>query len=175
MRLLWFQICKFQTLGDKYPGYSGEHYLEMNTWNLVDAKWTLVLVMASWPHPSNHHVNQFSLRSPTLYGITRQQIRSWPDDLTNELSHEIYICVTHSNDAEMNWYFTICKYTSWVSCIMIQDWYCLLQIWTFYMWVILCVLHVPGDYTLGLILGFRPTNERRRYIVTTSLIGWAHA
>ena len=25
----------------------------------------------------------------------------------------------------------------------------------------------------GLILGLRPTNERRRYVVTTSLIGWA--
>ena len=25
----------------------------------------------------------------------------------------------------------------------------------------------------GLILGLRPTNERRRYIVATSLIGWA--
>ena len=27
----------------------------------------------------------------------------------------------------------------------------------------------------GLILGLRPTNERRRYFVTTSLIGWAQA
>ena len=27
----------------------------------------------------------------------------------------------------------------------------------------------------GLILGLHPTNERRRYIVTTSLIGWAQA
>ena len=27
----------------------------------------------------------------------------------------------------------------------------------------------------GLILGLRPANERRRYKVTTSLIGWAHA
>ena len=27
----------------------------------------------------------------------------------------------------------------------------------------------------GLILGLRPVNERRRYFVTTSLIGWAHA
>ena len=25
----------------------------------------------------------------------------------------------------------------------------------------------------GLILGLRPANERRRYFVTTSLIGWA--
>ena len=28
------------------------------------------------------------------------------------------------------------------------------------------------SYT-GLILGLRPANERRRYFVTTSLIGWA--
>ena len=31
-----------------------------------------------------------------------------------------------------------------------------------------------GIYT-GLILGFRPANERRRYFVTRSLIGWAQA
>ena len=29
--------------------------------------------------------------------------------------------------------------------------------------------------TSGLILGFRPANERRRYLVTTSLIGWVQA
>ena len=27
----------------------------------------------------------------------------------------------------------------------------------------------------GLILGVRPANERRRYFITTSLIGWAQA
>ena len=27
----------------------------------------------------------------------------------------------------------------------------------------------------GLILGLRPTNERQRYFVTTSLIGWTQA
>ena len=27
----------------------------------------------------------------------------------------------------------------------------------------------------GIILCMRPTNERRRYIVTSSLIGWVHA
>ena len=27
-------------------------------------------------------------------------------------------------------------------------------------------------YSAGLILGLRPANERRRYLVTTSLIGW---
>ena len=30
-------------------------------------------------------------------------------------------------------------------------------------------------YITGLILGLRPANERRRYFVTTSLIGWAQA
>ena len=29
--------------------------------------------------------------------------------------------------------------------------------------------------TTGLILGLRPANERRRYKVTASLIGWAQA
>ena len=38
---------------------------------------------------------------------------------------------------------------------------------------------IPGitsntAYT-GLILGLRPANERRRYFVTASLIGWAQA
>ena len=31
----------------------------------------------------------------------------------------------------------------------------------------------PLDSSVGLILGLRPANERRRYFVTTSLIGWA--
>ena len=31
------------------------------------------------------------------------------------------------------------------------------------------------DWHTGLILGLRPANERRRYFVTTSLIGWAQA
>ena len=33
-------------------------------------------------------------------------------------------------------------------------------------------VHQPGQI-IGLILGFRPANERRRYFVTTSLIDWA--
>ena len=37
--------------------------------------------------------------------------------------------------------------------------------------------HVDGlvqkSYTIGLILGLRPANERRRYKVTPSRIGWA--
>ena len=32
-----------------------------------------------------------------------------------------------------------------------------------------------NDTTSGISLGIRPVDERRRYIVTTSLIGWAHA
>ena len=31
---------------------------------------------------------------------------------------------------------------------------------------------VLGDPMTGLVLGLRPANERRRYFVTTSLIGW---
>ena len=30
------------------------------------------------------------------------------------------------------------------------------------------------EITTGIRLGMRPANERRRYNVTTSLIGWAH-
>ena len=33
-------------------------------------------------------------------------------------------------------------------------------------------LHMPNNYT-GISLCMRPSNERRRYIVTSSLIGWA--
>ena len=32
-----------------------------------------------------------------------------------------------------------------------------------------------SDASTGLILGLHPVNERRRYFVTTSLIGWAQA
>ena len=35
------------------------------------------------------------------------------------------------------------------------------------------ILHASRSDILGLILGLRPANERRRYFVTTSLIGWA--
>ena len=31
----------------------------------------------------------------------------------------------------------------------------------------------PKDYIAGLILGLHTANERRRYFVMTSLIGWA--
>ena len=35
--------------------------------------------------------------------------------------------------------------------------------------------YMEEDDHPGLILGLRPANERRRYFVTTSLIGWAQA
>ena len=37
--------------------------------------------------------------------------------------------------------------------------------------------HIYWDvtYIYEIILSLRPTNERRRYFVTTSLIGWAQA
>ena len=36
-------------------------------------------------------------------------------------------------------------------------------------------LVLGGNAGEGLILGLRPANERRRYFVTTSLIGWVQA
>ena len=39
------------------------------------------------------------------------------------------------------------------------------------MWSMIGIMSV----TDGISLGFRPANERRRYFVTTSLIGWAQA
>ena len=35
-------------------------------------------------------------------------------------------------------------------------------------------LHMPNSSQPGIILCMRTTNERRRYIVTSSLIGWVH-
>ena len=35
--------------------------------------------------------------------------------------------------------------------------------------------HEKLDIITGMILGVHPANERRRYIVTTSLIVWVHA
>ena len=44
-------------------------------------------------------------------------------------------------------------------------------------WFLACTQSTPGHgvpiYIPGLILGLRPANERRRYKVTPSLIGWA--
>ena len=37
----------------------------------------------------------------------------------------------------------------------------------------LCLFGGRSQYTLGLILGFHPAHERRRYKVTPSPIGWA--
>ena len=37
------------------------------------------------------------------------------------------------------------------------------------------VTMVNSQYDTGPIVGLRPANERRRYFVTTSLIGWAQA
>ena len=37
------------------------------------------------------------------------------------------------------------------------------------------LLRRSGGICTGLILSLRPANERRRYFVTTSLIGWAQA
>ena len=34
---------------------------------------------------------------------------------------------------------------------------------------------IDSSVAAGLILGLRPANERRRYFVTTSPIGWAQA
>ena len=36
-------------------------------------------------------------------------------------------------------------------------------------------MHHPLLHHAGLILGLRPANEKRRYFVTTSLIGWVEA
>ena len=46
--------------------------------------------------------------------------------------------------------------------------------------VVLCCydmvkFHPPPPPPTGLILGLRPANEKRRYFVTTFLIGWAHS
>ena len=42
-------------------------------------------------------------------------------------------------------------------------------------WMIVVVgMGADVGYAAGLILGLRPANERRRYKVTPSLIGWAH-
>ena len=46
----------------------------------------------------------------------------------------------------------------WVECEVVD------KVWLF---------HVPDHMRSGLILGLRSANERRRYKVTPSLIGWA--
>ena len=42
-------------------------------------------------------------------------------------------------------------------------------------WLWDCQWDMRHGWCLGLILGLRPANERGRYFVTTSLIGWAQA
>ena len=38
---------------------------------------------------------------------------------------------------------------------------------------VLCISNIRNVH--GAVLGLRPANERRRYFVTTSLIGWVQA
>ena len=51
-----------------------------------------------------------------------------------------------------------------VSKYMIHNKHCI-------MWAI-CIWAHAGNHVAGLILGLHPANERRRYFVSTSLIGW---
>ena len=39
--------------------------------------------------------------------------------------------------------------------------------------LLFCIMGLKLNQSAGLILGLRPANERRRYKVTSSLIGWA--
>ena len=41
------------------------------------------------------------------------------------------------------------------------------------LWSHIAYFYVKKFHQAGLILGLRPANERRRYKVTPSLIGWA--
>ena len=41
-------------------------------------------------------------------------------------------------------------------------------------WLFLCCVQIQCTPTSGITLCIRPANERRRYIVTSSLIGWTH-
>ena len=63
--------------------------------------------------------------------------------------------------------------TSWIFTQTRTPDYVYSDIYTFvsYAWSIAVICHSQS----GIILCMRPANERRRYIVTSSLIGWAHA
>ena len=49
-----------------------------------------------------------------------------------------------------------------------------MQLWLYPIAVFRPANHRRGNTVLGIILCMRPANERRRYIVTSSLIGWVH-
>ena len=44
-----------------------------------------------------------------------------------------------------------------------------------FLWIRMSNAEYDANHNAGLILGLRPVNERRRYFVTTSLIGWVQA
>ena len=52
--------------------------------------------------------------------------------------------------------------------MLVQEMYVVYAVWCMYLW------RQSAGVWLGISLGLRPANERRRYIVTTSLIDWAH-
>ena len=67
----------------------------------------------------------------------------------------------------------VCKYSLFfLKIVCVTD----IPLWSVtLLWNKLCfVIHITGVFSSWPILYMRPANERRRYIVTSSLIGWAH-
>ena len=141
---------------------------------------TLVQVMAWCHQAASHYLSRCWPRSMSPYGITRSQ---WVN--MQDCSFVIFFLQNAHDRWPINWWF--------MKCIKNQIWSII------YLFIFLTIndhAHSSGflvfcswwsgagqiySYHSGLLRrhwgsqSMRPVNERRRYIVTMSLIGWTHA
>ena len=114
------------------------------TWFCQAACWAGFLLM---PKRRNHKLQKEINQYMSIICVA-------PQDTALNFSVNLFQIAKRSSHWIYNHHQWICYRQRWL--------YCLFQSWT----------HMP--YVQGMILGLHPANERRRYKVTASLIGWAH-
>ena len=126
--------------------------------DLTDDKSTMVQVMAWCHQATSHYLSQCWPRSKSPYGVTRPQWVKWvPQNTTYMLTLVQVMAWCHQPLPE-----------PMLTEVYVAIWYHneLSHSWT--------DRTDYNDMLPGIILCMRPANERRHYIVMSSLIGWAH-
>ena len=170
-------IFKLISVTDSW-GISCKIALRWMPLDLTDDKSTLVQVMAWCRQATSHYLNQCWPRFMLPYGVTRPQwvknepITSlWPSDnirwtSSSTLVQVMACCLLSAkliiwSNAGLIWF-------SWPNCSEIS-----IEIQKFSIKKMHLKMWAKWQTLSGLILGLRPANERRRYQLTPSLIGWA--
>ena len=84
-----------------------------------------------------------------------------------QISHNAPFCNRNVHQADIN--------NLWLPCIN-RTWECFLDSYNCWEFPLVCkgISIAPDSPLAGISLGMHPANERRRYNVTMSLIGWVH-